>query len=526
MSARQQGPRSAGSAVAPPSRRSAPYLLFAAAAVIPYATVLDAPFLYDDTVYVVDNPQVRDAGAIGAMLRSSYPPRHEAQGLYRPLVTFSYAVDFAIFRLEPFAFHLTNVMLHALATIAAYAMLRTVAPELATAAAILFAVHPVHVEAVSWIVGRAEVLCALFLFAGLAARALPVAAISVLLALLSKEMAITAPLLELCLAVVPSRRERAPGRAAAFAAVAIVYLGARAAVLGGLVPRGSFQTLEGVGLPGRLPAVFSAYASDLRLLAFPAALAVDHPWLTVPTWGWPAAGAGIVLAGALLAVGLAWRPLLIPVLWLDAAILPVSHLVPFGSTYAERFLYIPSISICLAVAALASRLPRRAGLVATGALVAALGARTVIRNQDWRDAGRFYETAIAASPGNATLRNNYGRVLIDRASSALAAERAALVARAEKLFEGAVARNGRLAPALANLGIIRAQEGRLPEARDLLERAVAADPTYARGFNNLGNVYAILGRAADARKAYGSALALDPGYVDALENLRKLGAGR
>jgi tetratricopeptide (TPR) repeat protein len=482
--------------------------------------VCDGPFLYDDRAYVVENYQVTEAEHTLESLTTSYPPGSPGQALYRPLVTLSYALDHALAGLDPRLFHLTNVVLHAGASLAAYFLLRAWVPAAAAWAAMLFAVHPVHAEAVSWIVGRAEVLCGLFLF--LALRLAPgrfvLASGLTFLALASKEMAISAPLL-LLLPVVFLGAPFARSRPAlvGFTLALFLYLGIRASVLGWLTPQGDHRYLSGDSVVERLPAMVVAYAQYARLSLFPFGLAVDHPWEAAPTWREPLAGLGaFLLAGAgaaawLLRRRLPWLSL--AAAWFALALVPVSHLFPIGATYAERFLYIPSLGACLAIAASLQRIRARAvGTCAFTLLVLLWTGLTFRRNQDWRDEERFYQSSIAASPRNPTLRNNLGRLYADQRRLDLA----------EQNFAEALRLKPDHPPALCNLGVIRAMAGRLAEAQDLIDRSIQADPGYARGYCNLGKVHALEGRVDEARRAFERALELNPGYADPRRELEML----
>lgn len=499
-------------------------LLIVLLAAVPYLPVLGGPFLYDDTLYVVENHQVTNTAYTLQSLTTSYPPGSNSQALYRPLVTLSYALDHALAGLNPAVFHLSNLLLHVGASLAAYALLRAWFPSVAGWAAMLFAVHPVHTEAVAWIVGRAEILCGLFLFLALrwsASRGV-LAAVALLLALLSKEMAISAPLLLLLPVAflgVPFVRSRTAF--VAFALVLLLYLVIRRSVLGWMTPQGDQQLLTDTGLIERLPSLFVAYAQYLRLSVLPTGLAVDHAWESVPTWQSPAAMIGVLLVAGLGSVAWIlrrrqpWVP--VAIAWFLLALLPVSHLFPIGATYAERFLYTPVLGACLAIAALLQRVRLRyVGAGAFVLLVLAGGAATFHRSRDWTDAERFYQASIAASPRNATLKNNLGRIYADRRQLDLA----------EKHFEEALELKPDHAPALCNLGVIRAMAGRLPEAQDLMERSIRANPGYARGYCNLGKVHALGGRTEEARAAFERTLELNPDYAEARAELLRLRQGQ
>lgn len=495
-------------------------LLIILLAAVPYLPVIDGPFLYDDNLYIVENYQVTDAEHALQSLTTSYPPGGATQALYRPLVTLSYALNHALSGLNATRYHLANILLHVGASLAAYALLRAWIPSVAAWSAMLFAVHPVHTEAVSWIVGRAELLCGFFVF--LALRLAPnrfvLASGLLFLALLSKEMAISAPLL-LLLPVLFLGAPFARSRQAfiGFTIVLFLYLGIRASVLGWLTPQGNQALLSQTSVIDRLPSMLVAYAQYLRLSVLPLGLSVDHPWATVPSWHTPLAGLGALLVGCLGTVSWLlrrrhpWLP--VAVAWFVLALVPVSHLFPIGASYAERFLYIPTLGTCLGIAALLQRIRvRHAGVCAFTLLVLIWGGVTIQRNQVWRDEERFYLASIAASPGNATLKNNLGRLYADRRQLDLA----------EGLFEEALELKADHAPALCNLGVIRAMEGRLAEAQDLMDRSIRADPGYARGHCNLGKVHALDGRVDEARQAFERALELNPDYSDARDELEIL----
>ena len=495
-------------------------LLVVLLAAVPFLTASDGPFLYDDRIYVIENYQVTDAGHTLESLTTSYPPGGATQALYRPLVTLSYALDRALAGLDARHFHLTNVVLHVGASLAAYFLVRAWIPAIAAWAAMLFAVHPVHTEAVTWIVGRAELLCGAFLFLALllAPRRYVLASCLAFLALASKEMAISAPLLLLLpVLFLGAQEERIRPALVGFAVVLLLYLGIRAGVLGWLTPQGDDRFQSGASVVERLPWMFAAYGQYVRLSLLPFGLSVDHPWEAAPTWGDPQALLGVVLVASSCAIAWSlrrrqpWLP--VAVGWFFLALVPVSHLFPIGATYAERFLYIPSLGACMAIAALLQRIRApRVGACALAVLVLTWAGLTVRRNQDWRDEERFYLSSIAASPRNPTLRNNLGRCYADRGKLDLA----------EENFEAALRLQADHAPALCNLGVIRAIGGRLAEAQDLIERSIRAEPGYARGYCNLGKVHALGGRVEDARRAFERTLELNPGYAEARQELAKL----
>src|SRR5215472_6343345 len=166
--------------------------LLLAAVVLAYANTLGNQFAMDDELYIMHNAQVTSPSL--ARLFSPNP----VSSVYRPLAFAVLALNWALSGPEPFGYHLLNLLLHAGVTWLLYILLQELfaswseGKAVAFAAALLFAVHPIHTEAVAWVVGRAELLAAGFLFAGwiLHLRDRPVASLVCFAgALLSKESA-------------------------------------------------------------------------------------------------------------------------------------------------------------------------------------------------------------------------------------------------------------------------------------------------------------------------------------------------
>src|SRR5512134_50114 len=155
--------------------------LVAAIAAVAYANTLPNLPVLDDGWAVFENPLVKDLGRIPEVFREPWgvagPPT--VRGTWRPLTTVTFALNYAVHGRTVGGYHLVNLLLHALATVAVWALARrlvsAVAPERAAVSALvagaLFAVHPVHVEAVAGIVGRAEVLSTLLVLCALLALA-------------------------------------------------------------------------------------------------------------------------------------------------------------------------------------------------------------------------------------------------------------------------------------------------------------------------------------------------------------------
>lgn len=400
-----------------------------------YANALANGFAYDDPLLIQLNDAVR--GADWARLAGGpyWPDRSDGVGLYRPLTMLSYGLDWKLWAGAPFGFHLVNVGLHAAVTVLVFSLLLPFTGLTGAAAgAALFAIHPVHVEAVANVVGRAELLAALWYLAAClvylrapeprrrAARSLRLLAVSILyfLALASKEIAVTLPAALLLLEATARRAPERPALLRLYDELPIyvlllvafaVHLGLRYVALGGLAGDLPHPALRGLSGGERLLTALTVWPEYVRLLVFPFDLSSDYsPAVLGPARSvTPAVTAGLLVVFGLVAIAVATGrrapPVSLGIVWFAVTILPVSNLlVPVGVLLAERTLYLPSVGVAFAAAALVPRaatLPagarRMASALAAAAAVALL-ARTVTRNPVWRDTDTMYETLIEEHP--------------------------------------------------------------------------------------------------------------------------------
>ena len=400
--------------------RLLPVLLVALAAVVAMAPALGGRFIYDDQYYLIDNPAVR-----GESSPWTTPLGSPQQALWRPLTVATFAWQWQ----GPEAagpLRVVNVALHALTAVLLLLLARRLGlpGEAAVLAALLFAVHPVHAEAVAWVSGRAELLAAALVTGSWLAwlrpgRGAAIACAALFgAALLSKENALVAPLLFAAGDVLILRRPVARGRLAVLAGVAAAAWIARLAILPQALPAGA--PFGDVPLGGRLAVAANILGEALRRCVLPGGPRVFHPkdeFLGLQAAPW------LVLAAAAAVVALCWRRqraaagalLLVPL-----ALLTVLNLVPIGATFADRFLYLPSAFACLAAGALLAALARReqARGAGRGLSVLLAGAALALALPACRDATRVFSSDLslwaheaAVAPGVAHARYNHGYFL-------------------------------------------------------------------------------------------------------------------
>lgn len=391
------------------------YAVVAASAIVVYLGALRNGFAMDDVSIIATNTAVHRWAELWQAFGQPYWPPALGAALYRPLAIASYALDWQIGHV--WWMHAVNLLWHAGASVAVAAVLRrwTGSDRAALLGGVLFAVHPVHVEAVANIVGRAELMTTLFtllaVYAALGPDRLGWSMAALALGLLSKETAATAPALIVWgwivgIARPPARRRWA--YAVAWAALAVGYLAVRWAILHSYT---GFHVLAAVfvgasPLAVRLTAI-AAFADFARLLVFPLTLRVEYSpaertLVTSPLDGRCGLGLLCLAAWAALVV-LAWRRgrriEAFGLGWVAIGLLPVANLFfPIGVLVAERTLYLPSVGLALAVAAWLRHLPTRRVMLLAGAVALLGGARTVERVPVWRNSRTVTLSVLEDSP--------------------------------------------------------------------------------------------------------------------------------
>jgi tetratricopeptide (TPR) repeat protein len=504
-------------------------LLLPVAVAAGYAPSLRNDLVWDDRIYILENPAVREArwGEVLARPIGSY---------YRPVVFASFTLETRVGGGAPAVYHATNLALHALVSGLLFAAAGAVGAGrgVALAGSLLFALHPVESEAVLYASGRTDVLAAAFALLALllharAARwrdAPPLrgarlgAALCFALALGCKESVAALPFAlaagSWLLAAEQPRSARGPLRDLwPYALVLAAYAGWRASLGGeGLVLAAPDEPLA------QLAAALAAVATHARLLVLPIGLHLERFVSAEPAWR-PAAGLAVLALGLVAA----WRArpaIRFWLAWAACAHLPTANLLPVypglppGTAFApEHFLYLPSTGILAAVAlAAASRLRPQVAWPALAALLLAFAAILHDRARDWRDEETLYRHTLAWEPESARVRLNLGNLHLARGDP----ERAA----AE--FARGLVSHPDDPDLLTNAGVAWLSLGRIAAAEAALGRAVELDPHDAQAWANLGALYGTTRRFDEARRAYAAALARDPRNRDALAGVQALEA--
>jgi Flp pilus assembly protein TadD len=494
-----------------------------------YANALPNAFLWDDLYLVVGNPAIKSLANVPRAFASDLFPAGIQSGYYRPLQTLSYAIDYALWGLAPAAFHLTNVLLHAATAVLLWRVGARVlgsAPA-ALAGALLFAVHPVHVEAVTYVAGRSDPLAAVLMLVAVLGflrgdgRGRTPSLAAFFLALLAREAALVLPLLLVVLdRIVPGRRPRSAASYLPYGAVLAIYLGFRAL---SVEPGSAAVATAAVPLGFRLLTMAEVIVRYLAIVVVPLGLHMERAVAPVASLLDPVALAAVAalavaIVGALRAPARAW-PLTLGVAWFLVALLPVANVVPLATFMAEHWLYVPLMGLCLGagwgVQQLAREDRRRPVLIAFALVVAVYGGLTMRRNLEWRDGRTLYEHLLPLAPESLRIRVNLAQ----------AYQEAGELEGARAAYEEVIRRrpdHPDTADALNNLGNIHREAGRLDAALAAFERALVLEPRHVAARNGRALTLQGLGRVAAAERELEAALAIDPDSATTHSNLGNL----
>ena len=563
--------------------------LIVTATLAAYANSFQGVFVFDDQTSIIDNPTIRHLWPIW---RALSPPSHGETVTGRPLLNLTFALNYAVGRLNPWGYHAVNLAIHILAALTLFGILRRTlavwdmgrgvrgeethdlarstpdsphpAPRtfLAFAVALLWALHPLQTESVTYIAQRAESLCGLFYLLTLycAIRGatlvawrdeeLPDAVVpashfrapfstflwyaaavqACVLGMATKEVMITVPLVVLLydrtfLAgsfLVALRR-----RWALYSGLALTWAVVVSLVLfTGLSPRSAgFAATE--SMPGwdylRSQAVVIPHY--LSLCIWPASLCLDYGRTPLCTnaYALVLGAAAIIALLAATVVGFATRrDLAMLGAWLLVVLAPTS-LLPLPDVAFEHRMYVPSVAVIAALVfggnlVLSRVLPifrvpeTRRATIATAVFVSAavaLGVRTWLRNVDYRTDLSISEDTVAQQPTNARAHYSVGLALLRRGRHDEAASR----------FHKALQVEPNYSEAYEAIALVYVHRGQVDAAIEHLQKALTIRPGNVSARNDLGNLLSEIGRSEGAIEQYGIALRYRPDGAELHYNL-------
>jgi len=511
--------------------RLAPFLI-AAAGTLVYCNSLTGRLLLDDFGFLSDSPKLHHLAGIWQYLAVTS----------RPVVDLTLAVNYALGGLAVAGYHLVNLAIHIGAGLALFGVIRRTllgpalgvrysasGASLALVATLLWLVHPLQTQSVTYIIQRAESLMGLFylltLYAAIRWMGEPKLrhwrASSILFCILGmgcKPVMATAPVLVLLY----DRTFRAGSFREAWRQHSTLYVGLAASwVVLGLLLTGKgddYLMGAGFGLQGMNAVSYAAMQPKailhyLALSFWPHPLILDYGWPIANTLSevlLPMLGVGALIGGTLWALGRRFKAGFLGG-WFFLILAPSSSIIPLADLVFEHRMYLSLAAVAVGVVLVAyeagQRLPEAlkglkpalAGILAFG-VITALGVGTYLRNEDYRDPVDLWQKNVAQRPGNARAHNNLAKAFTSQGS----------LEEALTHFRKAIALTPGFAIAHHNMGIVLGQQGRIEEALQSIKMAIHLGATPAEAHLTLGQLYAQLGKTSLGIQYLRSAIKLNP----------------
>jgi tetratricopeptide (TPR) repeat protein len=494
-----------------------PILILLAVSFAAYFNSLFGDFVYDDKQQIVDNPWIRHISNIPTIFSRSvwsFQPGLSTWNYYRPLMHVVYMFNYYVFGLDPSGFHLVNILFHCGTSVLVFLIIRKLLAghQVRTSsiylsppfiAALLFALDPIHTEAISWIAGLPEVSFTFFyllslysyiLFRDGAKRGYLLSIVSFSVATLFKEPALTLPVMLIAYDYLFKKFDRTLfagiKRYMPFIAISGIYLIVRHYALGGLVPVKAYAELNTNQF---IINVFPLFREYLTSLLWPFNLNFWHTFHPISTLfeanGVISAVATAVFVVAALAAYKKNKILFFGLLLLIVPLLPAFYIKGIsGKPYAERYLYLPSVGYVLILAILLSwardKLPRAAGgiMMAFAVLAGLYVVVTINRNDVWKDDFHLWSDTAKKSADCAIAHNELARAY--------------------------------------------ASQGQLDGAIAELHAALRLEPDSEKAHVSLGNIYEARGQYDEAVAEFQTALRLKPDNEIARSNLARVQASQ
>lgn len=391
-----------------------------------YSNTILNDFVAGDRQFILKNPLLGNFQAVLKSFTSDYWGALSGQSFvyYRPLTVFSHFIDFSLYGLNPAWHHVSNIFLHIIVTLLVYRLFCSLFPQKHWAAftgAALFALHPIHTHSVSYVVGRTDILAALFYLGSLIllidlkqgmgslknAGKPAGACLLYLLAVLCKEIAITLPIVYLLYKFLwPAQNHRRAGSVwvpfCLLCMTCLFYMLMRFNAVGitvpGAVPQNWYSMWQ------RIELVFITCGFYALKLCFPLSLCYYSNIVIPETWAGGMLSlffvSGVICVAALFFLFKKAPRANFAFCWFLFSLLPVLNIIPIPAIAKENYLYLPSIGFCLLLSLLIAEQRGNAQNIVCGTVMFVLGliyaVGTVKRNNDYKDPVIFLNSTLQA----------------------------------------------------------------------------------------------------------------------------------
>ncbi|MEA3305621.1 MAG: tetratricopeptide repeat protein [Candidatus Omnitrophota bacterium] len=507
-----------------------------------YFNTLNHSFVWDDHFLIEENNAIKDIKYIPEIfstdLYHSYAKNKavEHSNFYRPIQSLSFLADYHIWKLNPFGFHLSNILLHLangiLVFIAVFVICKSMIVSLFTS--VLFLVHPVQTGAVAYIAGRSDLLACFFLLISFILYAgrpsffkekehfFRIGSLSAFVfALLSKEVAVIFPLILIFYDIAYKRN--ISFRMSAFLKKYSTYLFVDAAYIFLRLSIFNFTPEKNIfrgaaGISSQLLTMSRTFMEYIGLLIFPAGMHMERDVRIAVTA--LRGDIALSLAGLLALIFLAFisyrrsRSLFFGTAWFVIFLAPFSNIVPINALMAEHWLYIPSIGFFLITGIVLVKLrftKVNYNFVLTLFILLTLfySRAAILRNRDWKDDMSIYSATLRLSPKKGKMYYNIGNVYNSKG----------LFKDAVKYYNLAVNTGMKKTELYTNLAIVYTRLGCFREAEENFREAIELGPDNPFAHNGIGGLFEKMGLTNKAISEYKRAIESHPDFYDAYLNL-------
>jgi len=532
------------------------YAIIAAVSFLVYYNSLNNDFVFDDDSVILSNTSIQNLSNIPRFFTAEEGFHKVIGRYYRPIVSASYAIDYYFWKLDPYGYHLTNIVIHVICCLLLFKILNSLFWRFkfrnlfSLLASLIFAVHPIHTEAVTWVSGRTDSMVTMFFFASFLCyilftqelefnkkdyslhrienknySLLILCFVFYILGLLTKEMIVTMPVIIILYDFVFRKKDWKYFKTnlyvyILFAIITILYLALRFYLLRNVPERENyfyFIDKDWIVVTGTMLKTIPVY---LRLLFIPFPLLYHYNGVILDAK--TMIDIPVILSMALIALMLFLafyfykRDSIISfcILFFFVTLLPVLNIIPTMSLMAERFLYIVSFALVLLVCYMALRgsAKRDFSILTIGIIViiCLLSYLTYARNEDWKNNDTLYLSAkgtegIALLVNIANIYSNAGKY-----------------DEAKELYKRAIELREKDVLAHHNLGLVYLIQGSIDSAKHEIQRGIFSDSLAPDGYFQMANIYNKEGKTDSSILMLEKLQTISPNYRESQKFLAEL----
>lgn len=522
------------------------YIFLAVITFAVYANSLNNEFVFDDESVVLGDQSITTLSNIPKYFTAEQGFHKVIGRYYRPVVSATYAIDYALWGLKPFGFHLTNVLIHVLNVLLLFALLKLMFERSNSKfrnygiliGTMVFALHPIHTEAVAWVSGRTDSLsCTFFLTSFIyylkysktkSGLNFFITLFFYLIALLAKEMAITLPVMIIIYDIMTGKLSIKDALKAktkvyvAFMILTFAYLLLRWAVLKDTPQRESYFYFYGKGTATAFYTMIQTIPIYFKLAVFPIGMVYHYggflPYLSSPAEPGVIFAAVFLIAVAFVTIYLYKR---IPVIsyaliFFFVTLLPVLNIVPTMNFMADRFLYIPSVFLSLVVITVLFKYytPKSKNIIYSivGIILITYGYMTISRNAEWKTNDILFMSADGI-PGS-VLYVNIGNIYANKGQYDIA----------EKYYRKAIDLRVETILGNNNMGKLFMIKGNFDSAYYYVHKAYLLDTLSPEPIHTLGQLNARFDKIPEAIHWLEKLQTVSPNYMSSSQMLQDMKA--